>query len=123
MNRVRLPGSEVVIFTRQLQVLLGSGVPIARALEVLAEQTDRADSGEVFFSLQRLVLEGRYLSAALSRFPAVFSAMYIGLVRVGEQTGQLTDSISLLAEWLEEEGLGEHHRLEAARAWKAVLNE
>ncbi|MBS2039912.1 type II secretion system F family protein [bacterium] len=101
MNRVRLPGSEVVMFTRQLQVLLGSGVPIARALEVLAEQTDRADSGEVFFSLQRLVLEGRYLSASLARFPAVFSAMYIGLIRVGEQTGQLTDSISLLAEWME----------------------
>ena len=101
MNRIRLPGSEVVIFTRQLQVLLGSGVPIARALEVLAEQTDRADSGEVFFSLQRLVLEGRYLSAALARFPAVFSAMYICLVLVGEQTGQLTDSISLLAEWME----------------------
>ncbi len=101
MNRVRLPGSEIVIFTRQLQVLLGSGVPIARALEVLAEQTDRADSGEVFFSLQRLVLEGRYLSAALSRFPAVFSAMYIGLIRVGEQTGQLVDAISLLAEWME----------------------
>ncbi len=73
MNRVRLPGSEVVMFTRQLQVLLGSGVPISRALEVLADQTDRADSGEVFFSLQRLVLEGRYLSASLARFPAVFS--------------------------------------------------
>ena len=101
MNRVRLPGSEVVMFTRQLQVLLGSGVPISRALEVLAEQTDRADSGEVFFSLQRLVLEGRYLSASLARCPAVFSPMYIGLVRVGEQTGQLTDSISLLAEWME----------------------
>lgn len=101
MNRVRLPGSEVVMFTRQLQVLLGSGVPIARALEVLAEQTDRADSGEVFFSLQRLVLEGRYLSAALARFPAIFGAMYIGLIRIGEQTGQLTDSITLLAEWME----------------------
>lgn len=101
MNRVRLPGSEVVMFTRQLQVLLGSGVPISRALEVLAEQADRADSGEVFFTLQRLVLEGRYLSAALARFPAIFGAMYIGLVRIGEQTGQLVDSIRLLAEWME----------------------
>lgn len=101
MQRVRLPASEVVIFTRQLQVLLGAGVPVNRALEVLAEQTARADCAEVFFSLQRLVLEGRYLSAALSRFPSTFNAMYVGLVRVGEQTGALVDSIVLLAQWLE----------------------
>jgi type II secretory pathway component PulF len=101
MQRIRLPGSEVVIFTRQLQVLLGAGVPINRALEVLAEQTDRSDCAEVFFSLQRLVLEGRYLSAALSRFPAIFDAMYVGLVRVGEQTGAIVSSISLLADWME----------------------
>ena len=101
MQSVRLPASEVVVFTRQLQVLFGSGVPINRALEVLAEQCDRPTASEVYFTLQQLVLEGRYLSAAMSRFPAIFSPMYLGLIRVGEQTGALHDSMVLLAEWLE----------------------
>ncbi|MBX3167539.1 MAG: type II secretion system F family protein [Candidatus Eremiobacteraeota bacterium] len=103
MNTVRLPRSEVVNFTRQLQVLFASGVPIARAIEVLAEQSHPANACEVFFSLQRLVLEGRYLSSALTRFPAIFSPMYIGLVKVGEQTGQLVISLALLVDWLEHE--------------------
>lgn len=101
MQRVRLPVAEIVIFTRQLQVLLASGVPIIRALEVLSEQASRSDCAEVYFSVQRLVLEGRYLSAALSRFPACFPPMYVGLIRVGEQTGALVETVYLLCSWLE----------------------
>lgn len=101
MARIRLPLSEVVLFTRQLEVLMASGIPVHRALEVLADQTERADTTEVLFSLQRLVLEGRYLSAAMSKFPATFGAMYTGLVRVGERTGTLQECASLLADWLE----------------------
>lgn len=101
MVRVRLPAREVVLFTRQFQVLLGSGIAVHRALETLAEQAVAGDCAEVFFSLQRLVLEGRYLSAALSRFPSTFSPMYLGLVRVGEQTGALIECLRLLADWLE----------------------
>lgn len=101
MARIRLPLSEVVLFTRQLEVLMGSGIPVHRALEVLSDQTERADTTEVLFSLQRLVLEGRYLSAAMSKFPGTFGPMYTGLVRVGERTGTLQECAGLLADWLE----------------------
>ncbi len=103
MERVRLPAAERVLFTRQLQVLLASGVPIPQCLEVLATQAVRPDCTEVYFSLQRLILEGRYLSAALGRFPNIFDAMYVGLIRVGEQSGTLVECVRLLADWLERE--------------------
>jgi type II secretory pathway component PulF len=54
---------------------------------VLAEQSGHPQASEVFFTLQRLVLEGRYLSAAVARFPNTFTPMMVGLVRVGELTG------------------------------------
>lgn len=101
MARMRLPLSEVVLFTRQLEVLLVSGVPVNRALEVLAEQADRPDTTEVLFSLQRLVLEGRYLSVSMAKFPRVFGPMYVGLMRVGERTGALQECAGMVADWLE----------------------
>lgn len=101
MEQVRLPSVEVVLFARQLHVLLSSGVTVPRSLEVLAEQAVRSDCAEVFYSLNRLIMEGRYLSAALSKFPSIFSPIFLGLLRVGEQTGSIVESTGLLANWLE----------------------
>jgi len=101
MEQVRLPNIEVVIFARQLHVLLSSGVTIPRSLEVLSEQAVRSDCAEVFYSLNRLIMEGRYLSAALSKFPSIFTPIFLGLIRVGEQTGSIVTSTGLLANWLE----------------------
>ncbi len=120
MERVRLPGSEVVIFIRQLHVLLASGVPVHRALEVLAEQSGHPQASEVFFTLQRLVLEGRYLSAAVARFPNTFTPMMVGLVRVGEQTGALVESSRMLAEWLERD-LEVRQKLRAAMIYPSLV--
>lgn len=120
MARVRLPAIQVATFTRQFHVLISSGVTIPRALEVLTEQTDHPASAEVYYSLSRLISEGRYLSAALQKFPSTFGAMYLGLIRVGEQTGNLLESTGLLADWLERDHEVKS-RVRAAMVYPAIV--
>jgi len=91
----------VVIFTRQLSSMLASGVPLMTALVVLSEQSESRALGEVVSDAARLVNSGVRLSAALHEHGYVFSRVYVVMVQIGEQTGQLEDMLSRLSDWLE----------------------
>lgn len=109
----------VVLFIRQLAVMLGSGVPLMKGLHSLVP----TQPGMLQKSLQRVyvgVSSGYSLSQALRRSPQVFSPFFIGAVRVGEASGRLPETLERCASWLEMEhayGL----RLRAALVYPCVL--
>lgn len=86
--------------SRELQLLLLSGLSISRALEVVSARHSPLDSA-VFELIGDLVDQGHYLSNALSRFPATFSLVYRAIVEVGESTGRLPEVLGVLADWLQ----------------------
>ena len=90
----------LVVFTRQMSVMFCQGVPLLNALECLAEGDDQKFS-RVVEKLSSLIAQGYTLSKALSLFPRVFSKVFVVMVRVGENTGQLHASLEALAEWIE----------------------
>lgn len=92
---------EVVAVTRQLATMISSGLPIARGLEVLANQTDSRNLRKVLLSILRDVESGSTLAASLSKFPNIFSKTYIALVRAGEESGKLEKILLRLADKLE----------------------
>ncbi len=94
---------EVAAFTFHLSGLVGSGIPLLRGLDVLQEQADNARLRAVITDLHGSIESGYSLSGALGRHPAVFSPLYIGVVRTGEVAGSLDQALERLAEYLERE--------------------
>jgi type IV pilus assembly protein PilC len=93
--------TELVTFSRQLALLLQSGVGIIQALELLSSQTtDKALKG-VLFHVMNDLRGGKGLSTAMSKHPNVFSKLYCKLISVGEQTGSLEAVLKNLADYIE----------------------
>ncbi|MBA6253083.1 MULTISPECIES: type II secretion system F family protein [unclassified Colwellia] len=94
---------ELIVFCRQMYALVRSGVPILRAINGMAESST-SDKLKVALTDIGSQLEGGYtLSTALSQFPKLFSPLFVSLVHVGENTGQLDGSFLKLANYLERE--------------------
>ena len=96
---------EVVMFSRQLALLLEAGTDVVAALELLQEQiTNRA--------LQTMVKEvitavrgGAKMSQAMSRHPKAFSKLYCRTIAIGEETGNLEQVLRQMADYIEKEAL------------------
>lgn len=101
MNIRGIPDTEVVTFTRQFSTMISAGLPLSRALEVLADQTVNVSMRKVLLDCLRDVQGGASLSNAFSRYPHVFSPTYIALVRAGEASGKLDEILKRLADNLE----------------------
>lgn len=79
---------EKLFFTKQLQVLLKSGVPLPDALDLLAQQSE-GQLKTIVVSLRDGIKEGKSLAHGLSLYPKTFETIYVQLVRAGEASGQL----------------------------------
>jgi type II secretory pathway component PulF len=91
---------EVILFTKQLAVLLKSGVPLLQAFELLSEQfSGRLQT--VIVAIKDDLKEGRALADALSDYPKIFSNIYVQLVRAGEASGKLEMILERLDGFLE----------------------
>ena len=96
-----VPDTELVTFTRQFSTMISAGLPIARALEVLAEQTQNSKFKRILMDILRDVEGGASLSAAFGRFPNAFSPTYQALVNAGESSGKLDEILKRLATTME----------------------
>ncbi len=81
--------AEMVIFSRQLALLLESGVGIIKSLELLQSQATDKSLKKVLAKVISDLRRGDALSVALARHPQTFSTLYCKMVSVGEQTGAL----------------------------------
>ncbi len=98
-GRVKL--SDLAIFCRQFSTMQDAGVSIVRSLDVLAQQTQSPKLRRILIDIQSEVEAGQTLSKAMSKYPNVFSNLFIGLIRAGEVGGVLEESLQRLAAFLE----------------------
>lgn len=89
-----------ILFTRQMAVLLRSGVPLLQALELLAEQFE-GPLQTMLISVKDDIKSGSSLADALNKYPAVFDTIYVQLVRAGEASGKLEIILERLMSYLE----------------------
>jgi len=97
----KMPASEISLMTRQLGALLGAGVQLVDALGTLSNQANRASTKRMLSRVRERVREGSSLADALATHPEVFSTLYVGMVRAGEQAGALETVLDRLAEYSE----------------------
>ncbi|HEV7408067.1 MAG TPA: type II secretion system F family protein [Bradyrhizobium sp.] len=89
---------DVTIFTRDLALLLRAGARINDGLELLAADRDFGRLRPVVADIRSHVIAGESFAEALSRHEALFPAMYVALIRVGEASGSLDQVLQVLAD-------------------------
>ena len=90
---------DVLFFTQELATLLNAGVPLDRALSIVAELTNRGDFRAVVLDVMRILKGGKSLAESLATRPSHFSELYINMVRAGEASGSLAQIFDRLAEF------------------------
>ncbi|MEK7548619.1 MAG: type II secretion system F family protein [Patescibacteria group bacterium] len=101
--RHRVPLVQRIIFTRQLSVMIKAGLAVTKALAALARQSESEYFRQVISEIVTGIQGGHALSQMLDRYPKLFPQMYVAVVRAGEQTGQLSEVLTNLAEQQEKE--------------------
>ncbi len=99
--RRRMPAAELALMTRQLSALLGAGVQLVDALGALSDQSSHATTKRMLSQVRERVREGSSLADALAVHKDVFSDLYVGMVRAGEQAAALESVLDRLAEYSE----------------------
>lgn len=94
---------DLAIFSRQLAVMLESRIPVVRSLVSLSVQTKKKVFKEKIVKVSQLVEEGNSLSEAFSEYPEVFNYFYINLIKSGEASGKISESLYYLSEHFERE--------------------
>lgn len=89
-----------ILFTKQLSVLLKSGVPLLQSLELLTEQFE-GSLKTLLVAIKDDIKEGTSLADALKKYPKVFENIYVQLVRAGEASGKLEVILDRLTDYLE----------------------
>ena len=99
----RVSPMDVAMATRQLSVLIRSGVPLVEALSALIEQLDQPELKNAFTDTRNQVNEGSTLADALKAHPKIFLSLYVTMVAAGEASGTLEEVLGRLAEFLDEQ--------------------
>lgn len=94
---------DIVIFTRQLAVMLKSAIPPVEALRTQVIQAENSDFREAILKIAEMVETGSSLSQAFFSHPKIFNTFYVSCVKSGEASGKVADSLDYLAEHLESE--------------------
>jgi len=100
-GRVKL--KTVAVFCRQFATMVNSGLPILRAISILADQTDNQELEKVLVQARTDVEQGSSLSGALAKHPKVFNNLFISMTKAGETGGVLDDVLLSLADQIEKE--------------------
>lgn len=97
----RVASKDIVIVTRQMATLFEAQVSALRVFRLLSSETDhpvlKRSLGQVADDLQ----EGSSISAALEKHPHIFSDFYVSMVKVGEESGKLSQVFVYLADYLD----------------------
>ncbi len=95
----KIKSKDITAFSRQLSSLIKSGVPILRALAVIAEPAENPQFKNLLNKVHDEVKNGAGFSSALSRYPHIFPPLYLALVSAGETSGNLDQSLARITEY------------------------
>jgi type IV pilus assembly protein PilC len=92
---------KIVLFSKELSILISSGVSLVEALKIEYEQEENQKFREQIMAIADMVDDGDAFSEALSRFPDTFSDFYVNIVKSGEVSGKMQESLMHLAAYVE----------------------
>ncbi len=101
LNRVK--SKELVVFFRQMAVMIDANVPLVRGLRILSQQTEGEYLKEIITEVGNEVESGQSLSSAMAMFPDTFSDFYVNIIMSGETSGRLSEVMNYVADQKEKD--------------------
>jgi type IV pilus assembly protein PilC len=92
---------ELAVFSRQFATLAASGMPMLRSLTTLEDQTEDERLSEAIAGVRQDVEAGSSLGDAMARRPQVFDKLFRAMVRSGESSGRLDETLDRIAYQIE----------------------
>lgn len=99
----KIKSKDIVSFTRQLSAMLGSGLTLLRSLEIYKNQIKNPALIEIISGIIKDIEEGSSFSQAITKYPKMFSSIYVSLIEASEDSGLLDQAFVRLADTLEKQ--------------------
>lgn len=116
----KLPLKSLVIFCRQLGTMVGSGIPIVQALDMLQAKADNKKARQIFRNIYEEVQKGNSLSKAMQLQRGSFPELLTNMVMAGEMGGTLDVSLSRMSTHYEKEQKL-NNKIKSASIYPAIL--
>lgn len=88
---------EKIMFTRNLAVMIGAGLSLSKAVEILAIQTSNVKFQKALSAVSKDVQKGETFAAGLEKHKKIFPDLYVNMVKIGETAGNLQQVLGSLA--------------------------
>lgn len=92
----RVKTKEKIVFTKNLQIMLKTGLSLSASLKTLAEQTANVKFQKILFEIQQQIEQGKTLADSLKKYPSTFSELFINMIESGELSGNLEEVLDYL---------------------------
>lgn len=102
-NVASVPLKEKIVFIENLHLMLKAGIAVPRGLRIITKQSRNRKFKVVLDQMANSVEAGKSLNEALADYPKIFSHIFISMIKVGEMSGDLEQSLEYLSIQLERE--------------------
>jgi len=115
-----VPMKEKVVFMRQMATMVGAGLPLTRALEIMVQQTSNPMFKKVLKEVLSAIQSGKSLANSFREQDEVFDPITLNLIEAGEESGNLETILEKLASELEDsKSLGD--KLRSAMIYPIII--
>jgi type IV pilus assembly protein PilC len=97
----KVKAEDIAIFSRQLATMLGAGIPLVQAFEIIGTGHDKPSMQKLVLEIKAEVEGGTSLHEALAKHPLYFDDLFVNLVEAGEQAGALEGLLDKVATYKE----------------------
>jgi Type II secretory pathway, component PulF len=94
---------DVAVFSRELAVMFQANVSLVESLRTVGGQLSNQSFREKTLKISQIVEAGSPMSAALAKYPDIFSPFFVAMVKAGEASGNLAEQFDYLANYLEKQ--------------------
>jgi len=86
-----------IVFAKNLGAMLGAGLSVSKSLSTLEKQFRNPKLKEAIKAINLSIKKGRVIHEALGDYPSIFSPLFISMVRAGEESGKISDSLAIVS--------------------------
>jgi type IV pilus assembly protein PilC len=97
----KVNAGDIAIFSRQLATMLGAGIPLVQAFEIIGAGHDKPSVQKLLLDIKADIEGGTSLHEALGKHPLYFDDLYVNLTEAGEQAGALESLLDKIATYKE----------------------
>ncbi len=99
----KVPLKEKIMLARNLRVMVMAGISLPKSLSILAGQSKSKKLRRALLKISQEIIEGKTFSGSLYSYPHIFSELFCSMIKVGEESGTMEESLKVLTTQMERE--------------------